>query len=522
MSETDEVPVAEAALEARLADVSADAAALRVLLPAELQSLISDTVVRSHKLYEEFVDRLVLRVARETGLEAATREPASAAEVVVCLGLEPRRALVPIDWILRRLTARRTVEEVGAGRRFRSRGVRALPDAAPVREEQRRHDSSWLPSYTLAETVAQDYPAFLRGEIAGEEVLFAPRRLRLWVDYFSNANGQYAVSNHVGAIGVARWLPRAGGVILEVGGGLGSGAVAVLERLEAAGRIGDVRGYRFTELVPAFLRRGQQALEGRFRRPAWLRCDALDMNRPFGEQGVRPGDLAVVYAVNALHVAHDLAFTLGEVHRALAPGGELVEGGAPSGRAPSVATRRERAPLPPVAHPAPGLLACDAFHLERVEPAVDAVERDQLLVATDLRDAPVVDDDDPVGVPHGRQPVRDHEHGPTAHELGQRLLDHELALRVEVRGRLVEDQDRRILEERAGDRDPLALAAGEAHAPLADERVVTVGARQGEVEGVGLASRTHDLLDLVVGPPVGDVVADRGAAVEGLMSIVSV
>src|SRR5438093_980489 len=132
MSETDEVPVAEAALEARLADVSADAAALRVLLPAELQSLISDTVVRSHKLYEEFVDRLVLRVARETGLEAATREPASAAEVVVRLGLEPRRALVPIDWILRRLTARRTVEEVGAGRRFRSRGVRALPDAVPV------------------------------------------------------------------------------------------------------------------------------------------------------------------------------------------------------------------------------------------------------------------------------------------------------------------------------------------------------------------------------------------------------
>ena len=172
MSETDEVPVAEAALEARLADVSADAAALRVLLPAELQSLISDAVVRSHKLYEEFVDRLVLRVARETGLEAATREPASAAEVVVRLGLEPRRALVPIDWILRRLTARRTVEEVGAGRRFRSRGVRALPDAAPVREEQRRHDSSWLPSYTLAETVAQDYPAFLRSEIVGEEVLF--------------------------------------------------------------------------------------------------------------------------------------------------------------------------------------------------------------------------------------------------------------------------------------------------------------------------------------------------------------
>src|SRR5919198_6733439 len=99
MNETDEASGTAAALEARLADVSVDAAALRRLLPPELQPLISDAVVRSHKLYEEFVDRLVLGVARETGLAAATREPASAGEVVVQLGLEPRRALVPVAWM---------------------------------------------------------------------------------------------------------------------------------------------------------------------------------------------------------------------------------------------------------------------------------------------------------------------------------------------------------------------------------------------------------------------------------------
>jgi len=31
-----------------------------------------------------------------------------------------------------------------------------------------------------------------------------------------------------------------------------------------------------------------------------------------------------VYAVNTLHVAHDLELTLAEIHRALAPGGQLV------------------------------------------------------------------------------------------------------------------------------------------------------------------------------------------------------
>jgi SAM-dependent methyltransferase len=36
--------------------------------------------------------------------------------------------------------------------------------------------------------------------------------------------------------------------------------------------------------------------------------------------------MSLVYAVNTLHVAHDLAFTLGEVRRALAPGGRLIVG----------------------------------------------------------------------------------------------------------------------------------------------------------------------------------------------------
>src|SRR3989449_3967716 len=70
---------------------------------------------------------------------------------------------------------------------------------------------------------------------------------------------------------------------------------------------------------------------------------------------------------------------------------------------------------------------------------------------------------------------------------------------------------------RSGDRDPLALAAREAHAPLADERVVAVGARHDEVVSVRLARRAHDLLERRVGPPVRDVIADRVAEEEVLL-----
>ena len=47
---------------------------------------------------------------------------------------------------------------------------------------------------------------------------------------------------------------------------------------------------------------------------------------------------------------------------------------------------------------------------------------------------------------------------------------------VDAGERLVEDQDRGVLEEGARDGDALALAAGEARAALADERVVAAAA----------------------------------------------
>jgi SAM-dependent methyltransferase len=308
-----------------LPQAEAVAALLREMLPPYLLHVIDASFLRSHYLYDEYVYRLVLEVIREAGLEPAIRAGGSAEAIAAREGLAAGQAVVPLDWMLRLLAARGVLEEVsGAPPEFRSRGPLPTGNPADVRDEQRRHDPSWEPSYVLAETVAQDYPAFLRGALAGEEVLFSPRRLRLWVSYFSNDNGLYAVNNRTGAAAVEQWLPRDGGVILELGGGLGSGALAVLEQLGAAGRLGTIREYRFTELVPAFLRRGEQALRAHRPEGVPMRFDALDMNRPFDAQGVAPSSVTAVYAVNTLHVAHDLDFTLGQILRVLRPGGWLI------------------------------------------------------------------------------------------------------------------------------------------------------------------------------------------------------
>ena len=74
----------------------------------------------------------------------------------------------------------------------------------------------------------------------------------------------------------------------------------------------------------------------------------------------------------------------------------------------------------------------------------------------------VVEDDDLVGVPHGREPVGDGDRGATPGQGVEGLLDGTLGLGVECAGRLVEHQDPRVAEQGAGDGEPLLLPAGEA------------------------------------------------------------
>ena len=70
-----------------------------------------------------------------------------------------------------------------------------------------------------------------------------------------------------------------------------------------------------------------------------------------------------------------------------------------------------------------------------------------------------VEDMDDVGVLDGGEAVCYGDGGARLHEAVERLLDEVLALCVEGRGCLIKDEDRRILEDGAGDADALPLPA---------------------------------------------------------------
>jgi hypothetical protein len=111
--------------------------------------------------------------------------------------------------------------------------------------------------------------------------------------------------------------------------------------------------------------------------------------------------------------------------------------------------------------------------------------RDQLGMGAGLDDAAFVHHDDPAGGAHGGEPVCDHQRGAVLHQPLERVLDQAFAFGVERGGGFVEQQDRRVAEQCAGDGETLALAAREARAAFAEESVEALGQFAEEIGGIG-------------------------------------
>ena len=124
----------------------------------------------------------------------------------------------------------------------------------------------------------------------------------------------------------------------------------------------------------------------------------------------------------------------------------------------------------------------------------------------------------------------DEEHRPIVGRLERVLDDRGRGGRIEVRGRLVEHDDRRVREERSRERDPASLAAGDGGAVLPHERVPALGealdplpdprAPQGGLDGlvVGARPRQPHVLEDRRGEQVGVLAIERHPRSDVLMT----
>src|SRR5271166_26134 len=148
---------------------------------------------------------------------------------------------------------------------------------------------------------------------------------------------------------------------------------------------------------------------------------------------------------------------------------------------------------------------------------VGAAEREEFAVAAALDDPSAIHNTDLIRLSHRRKSVGNDNGGSALAERPQSVLDRLLGFRIERRGRLIEQDNRRVLEEGAGDRDALALTAGKLHAALAAGRVVSVFETHDEVVRIGRLGRGDDLLLAGARPAHRDIFADRSLEQEILL-----
>jgi hypothetical protein len=84
-----------------------------------------------------------------------------------------------------------------------------------------------------------------------------------------------------------------------------------------------------------------------------------------------------------------------------------------------------------------------------------------------------------------RQAVRNDEGGAVLAQIIHSLLHLFFSLDVERASRFVEHEDRRILQDRAGNCQTLAFTTRKLRTAFADDRVVTIGLSKNEVVGCG-------------------------------------
>jgi SAM-dependent methyltransferase len=289
--------------------------------------LFSERLYRSIELMERYSIDLAIDLLRRLDMIGELGEWRSAHELCHVLCFQPRFSFATA-WILERLIETGCVEARTDSdcRLYRLRQVPWQPELARLRAIGLDIDPSNARTLDLLERAASLYPAVARGEQSGEQSLFGPQGVPLWLNYFHNDNLTYAVNNWTSAVLAAGCLTSRPKLrILELGAGAGSATETLLGWLDERGLLPRLERYLITEPNAFFRRRNQRELSTKYR-DLPLEWGALDIDGQWHLHGVAPGEFNLLYAVNVLHVAKDLLFSLNQARFALASDGWLVLG----------------------------------------------------------------------------------------------------------------------------------------------------------------------------------------------------
>jgi SAM-dependent methyltransferase len=289
--------------------------------------VFSERLYQSIELMERYSIELAVDLTHRLNLIDELGQWRTADDLCRSLSFQPAFKFA-LCWILERLVESRCAEARTDGnvRSYHLRRVAWQPQLESLRAMGLNIDPANAATLDLLDHAASLYPFVASGEQSGDQSLLGPRGVPLWLNYFHNDNLTYAVNNWVGAALAADRLPSGRALrILEVGAGPGSASEILLRLFDERGLLPRIERYLITE-PNAFFRRCCQRKLARQYPNLPLEWASLDLDLPWNTQGINPGEFDLIYAVNVMHVAKHLLFSLNEARSALVSDGWLVVG----------------------------------------------------------------------------------------------------------------------------------------------------------------------------------------------------
>ena len=288
--------------------------------------LYTPAIRQGTRIVERACDLHLTDLYRQLGLGALLATPRTARELANRLVFEPS-SHIALEAMLQRLAERTGVVSVDAGPPARFHARAEPPDGAAELAALRGAMAELGPGFEVAlefldfgrvsfVTALRDDPGMMDRVLSGEDA----ERYQLWCRA-TNADPMQDLHGWMGARALVELF--SGGTVLEIGGGTGNGVRHLLEVLYGRGALDSIERYVFTDVSPRFILGTRRAVREAYPSVA---CEwkYLDINKPFGPQGIEAASVDLIYGVNAAHVAKDIVAMLRECRAALRPGGRVA------------------------------------------------------------------------------------------------------------------------------------------------------------------------------------------------------
>lgn len=290
-----------------------------------LNDLMNKNVREIWPLTDNYLIKLIKNILDRTGMSDDLRKPVSIPSIIKKYGYSDK-AFNALKWVLERLkfSGFMVLDETGNEPLYHFSDNEIKYDEVEIYNYCVAQEPESSHTFLMLKLMADNYEDYLKGNKTGVEIIYSPENIHIINEYYEKSLF-YNANNILGAKALNYEVDQRNNPhILELGGGLGGGTKQFISQRKAEGKMLNSFTYHFTDVANKMIRGIKKTIDSLTGDLSNYEFSKFDFNKPLTEVGVEENKYDIIWAVNAIHVAYDLKFTLSELYKVLKPGGVIL------------------------------------------------------------------------------------------------------------------------------------------------------------------------------------------------------